>query len=159
MVLFNGASLLPLIYTFPVKKATFYSFLFSLLLASIRLPAQDPADISHQTIDLDSINQFELDIYSGDTYEVRSWPGDDVLVETSVVLNNGKAHILKFFLQKNRWSLQPLVKGDQLTLKSKDKVRKIVQGTEGTTSETVNIVLYIPEDFELSGGSYRRKRR
>lgn len=118
---------------------------------------QDPADIFHKTIDLDSINQVSFDVYASDTYAVQPWPGDDILIETNVVLNNGKPHILKFFLEKKRWELEPTITGDQLSLASGDQKRRVVQGTEGTTSETVNIVIYMPEDFVEAGGVYRRK--
>lgn len=113
--------------------------------------AQDPADIFHKTVDLDSINQVSLDVYEFDEFEVREWPGDDILIETSVRINNGKPHILKFFLEQNRWDLEEKISGDQLLLESRDKRRRVVQGTEGTTSETVRIVVYMPEDFSASG--------
>jgi len=113
--------------------------------------AQDPADIFHKTVDLDSINQVSLDVYENDQFEVRLWPGDDILIETSVRINNGKPHILKFFLEQNRWDLAEKVQGDQLLLESRDKTRRVVQGTEGVTSETVTIVVYMPEDFSSTG--------
>jgi hypothetical protein len=119
--------------------------------------SQDPADISHKTIDLDSINEVSFDVYASDSYSVEPWPGDDILIETNVVLNNGEPHILKFFLQKKRWDLEPIISGDQLLLVSGDKKRRVVQGTEGTTSETVKIIVYMPEEFVSSNGVFRRK--
>ncbi len=122
--------------------------------------AQDPADIFHKTVDLDSINVVNLDVYEYDQYEVRQWPGDDILIETSVKINNGKPHILKFFLEQKRWDLKEEVAGDRLSLVSRDKVRRVVQGTQGTTSETVNIVVYIPQEFTAAGSnSYQRSTK
>ncbi len=122
--------------------------------------AQDPADIYHKTIDLDEINQVSFDIYKTDQLEIKSWPGDDILIETSVKLNNGQPHILKFFLDKKRWDLAENVSGDQLKLESVDKTRRVVQGTEFSTSETVVIVVYMPEEFEADGErAYRRVSR
>lgn len=129
-----------------------------LLLLTTALPAQDPADIFHKTIDLDSINQVSFLVHGSDNYEVLSWPGDDILIETNVVLNNGQPHILDFFLKKKRWDLEPKVTGDQLLLASGDTTRRIVQGTEGTTSETVNIIIYVPEEFAKVGETYTRKK-
>lgn len=128
-----------------------------LLFLSTAASAQDPADIFHKTVDLDSIDQVSFTVYAGDSYEVRPWPGDDILIETNVVLNNGKAHILKFFREKKRWDLEPTVTGKQMVLASGDTKRRVVQGTEGTTSETVNIVVYMPENFTEAGGVYRRR--
>jgi|AntRauTorckE5430_2_1112549.scaffolds.fasta_scaffold04396_3 hypothetical protein len=122
--------------------------------------AQDPADIYHKTVDLADINQVTLDVFKNDKLEIKSWPGDDILIETSVRLNNGEPHILKFFLDKKRWDLGESVSGDQLKLESVDKVRRVVQGTETTSSETVVIVVYIPEGFEAtSERTFRRVSR
>jgi len=122
--------------------------------------AQDPADIYHRTVDLEEINQVSLEVYANDQLEVRQWPGDDILIETSVKLNNGKPHILKFFLEKKRWELAEEVNGDQLQLVSADQTRRMVQGTEGTTSETVLIVVYMPEEFKETGNNtFRRESR
>lgn len=137
---------------------------FFLLLATLAfvMPsfAQDPADIHHKTVDLDEINEVSFSVYEKDQLEVKTWPGDDILIETSVKLNNGKAHILKFFLDKQRWALDEKVNGEKLVLESKDKNRRVVQGTETTTSETVMIVVYMPEDFTAAGErTYRRQSR
>jgi len=137
-----------------------YLLIISLLSYAALSFAQDPADIYHKTVDLDEINQFSLDVYANDQLEVREWPGDDILIETSVKLNNGKPHILKFFLEKKRWDLTEEINGDQLQLVSADKTRRMVQGTEGATSETVMIVVYIPEEFKEAGNNtYRRQSR
>lgn len=122
--------------------------------------AQDPADIYHKTVDLDKINQVSFDVYKDDQLEVKTWPGDDILIETSVKLNNGDPDILRFFLDKDRWGLAENVSGDQLKLESVDKNRRFVKGTEFTTSEQVVIVVYIPEEFSESGDkTFRRASR
>lgn len=133
------------------------TLLFCFCLFAGAVYSQDPADIFHKTIDLDSINQVSFDVYASDSYSIQPWPGDDILIETNVVLNNGEPHILKFFLQKKRWDLEPTITGDQLLLVSGDKKRRVVQGSEGSTSETVNIVVYMPENFIDEGGVFRRK--
>lgn len=122
--------------------------------------AQDPADIYHKTVDLDKINQVSFDVYKDDQVEVKTWPGDDILIETSVKINNGDPDILRFFLDKDRWGLAENVSGDQLKLESVDKTRRFVKGTEFTTSEQVLIVIYIPEEFSESGDkTFRRASR
>ena len=136
-------------------------FILLALLATVAPSlAQDPADIHHKTVDLDEINEVAFDVYAKDQLEVKSWPGDDILIETSVRLNNGKPHILKFFLSKNRWDLKEKVTGEKLLLESLDKDRRVVKGTETSTSETVVIVVYMPEDFAAAGEKiYRRQSR
>jgi len=122
--------------------------------------AQDPADIYHKTVDLEEINQVSLDVFKDDQVEVKSWPGDDILIETSVKINNGDPDILEFFLGKDRWGLAENISGDQLKLESIDKERRFVKGTEFTTSEQVVIVIYMPEEFTEAGAmTYRRASR
>lgn len=137
-------------------------FLLTLALAACTALsfAQDPADIYHKTVDLDKINEVSFDVYKDDQLEVKTWPGDDILIETSVKINNGDPDILKFFLDKDRWGLAENITGDQLKLASVDKTRRFVKGTEFTTSEQVVIVVYIPEDFTEAGDKmFRRASR
>ncbi len=122
--------------------------------------AQDPADIYHKTVDLNEINQISFDVYKDDQLEVKTWPGDDILIETSVKINNGDPDILRFFLEKDRWGLAENISGDQLKLESVDKNRRFVKGTEFSTSEQVVIVVYIPEEFAESGDkTFKRASR
>ena len=122
--------------------------------------AQDPADIYHKTVDLNEINQISFDVYKDDQLEVKTWPGDDILIETSVKINNGDPDILRFFLEKDRWGLAENISGDQLKLESVDKNRRFVKGTEFSTSEQVVIVVYIPEEFSESGDkTFKRASR
>lgn len=130
----------------------------ALLATSLVAFAQDPADIFHKTIDLDSINQISLDVYADDEFTIKQWPGDDILVETSVKLLGGKPFILKFFKEKQRYDLEEKVSGDRMSLVSRDKTRRQVNGTEGTTTEQVRIVLYMPDAFENAGGNTFRRR-
>ena len=137
-----------------------FFLLLALLASSAAAFAQDPADIFHKTIDLDSVREVTLDVYERDQYEIRTWPGDDILIETIVKLNNCKRHILEFFQKQRRWDLDATITGERMVLASRDKQRRVVKGTEATSSETVLIVLYMPEDFRDGGnGTFRRVSR
>ncbi|OAV43177.1 hypothetical protein [Lewinella sp. 4G2] len=137
-----------------------FFFILAILATSAASFAQDPADIFHKTIDLDSINQVSLDVYANDNFEVKTWPGDDILIETSVKLIGGKPFILKFFKEKQRYDLEPKQTGDRLALVSRDKERRQVNGDGAQTTENVIIVLYMPEDFADAGNNtYRRKSK
>ena len=134
----------------------FFSTLAFLLAVSATSFAQDPADIFHKTIDVDAINTIAFDVYADDQVEYREWPGDDILIETSVKINNGQKHVMDFFRKQGRWDLKPTVTGDQLTLASADTTRRKVEGTKGTSSETVVIVIYMPADFTGTDGRFTR---
>ncbi|MBB4078877.1 putative DNA binding protein [Lewinella aquimaris] len=119
--------------------------------------AQDPADIFHRTVDIDRVNSLSFDVYPKDQVEYKTWPGDDLLIETSVQIQNVKQDILDFYMRQNRYLLKPQVQGDQMSLVSFDKTRRAVKGTEANAYENVVIVVYVPEDFTLAGeGQYRR---
>lgn len=122
--------------------------------------AQDPADIFHRTVDVDQINTISFEVYPSDQIEYRTWPGDDLLIETSVEIKNVKQDILDFYMRQNRYLLKPQVEGDQMAMVSFDKTRRQVKGTEGSAFETVNIVVYLPENFSAtSEGLYARSTR
>ncbi len=119
--------------------------------------AQDPADIFHKTVDVDHVNRISFDIYPKDQIQYRTWPGDDVLIETSVEIKNVKQDILDFYMRQNRYVLQPEVSGDAMQLVSFDKNRRTVKGTEGNAFESVHIMVYLPEAFTSAGdGQYTR---
>lgn len=137
-----------------------YLFLLALLACSSVSLAQDPADIFHKTVDVDDVNHISFDVYPQDKVEYRSWPGDDVLIETSVRIQNVKQDILDFYLRQKRYVLMPNVSGDAMQLVSYDKNRRVVKGTEGSAFEDVTIVVYLPEDFTAaSDGGYERMSR
>ncbi len=131
----------------------------ALLGASAITFAQDPADIFHKTVNLDSFNTVSFEVYKDDQLEFRTWPGDDILIETSVKINNGESFVLDFFKKQQRWDLKLKPNGSDLLLSSRNKTRKMVKGAdESLTSETVVIVIYMPEDFTDTGGNkYQRK--
>lgn len=134
---------------------------FTLLLASVaNILAQDPADIFHRTVDVDQVNQISFDVYADDQVEFRTWPGDDLLIETSVEIKNVKQDILDFYMRQNRYLLKPLVEGDQMQVVSFDTSRLQVKGTEGLAQEEVQIVVYMPESFsQTDEGLYARNTK
>ncbi|MCP9237496.1 hypothetical protein [Lewinella sp. JB7] len=134
-----------------------YLITLALLGCAVASFAQDPADIFHRTVDVDQVNLLSFDVYPKDQVEYRSWPGDDLLIETSVEIKNVKQDILDFYMRQNRYLLKPRVEGDQMALVSFDKTRRAVKGTEANAFENVVIVVYVPEDFTVAGdGQYRR---
>ena len=122
--------------------------------------AQDPADIFHKTVDVDHVNAISFDVYAKDQIEYRTWPGDDLLIETTVQIKNVQQDILDFYMKQDRYILEPQVSGDRMSLVSHDKSRRMVKGTEGSAFEEVMIVVYMPEDFADTGqGTYTRTSR
>jgi len=133
-------------------------FCIALLLVGSSLAAQDPAEIFHRTLEVDSIELISLELYPGDSLRVEPWAGNQLLIETSVMLHNGKHNVMEFFKQQGRWDLKDELAGADLRLTSVDMIRRIVKSDRGSIREVVEIVIYLPEDFEPAGGNtWRRK--
>jgi len=136
-----------------------YFILLLILGTSGFLVAQDPADIFHVTLEVDSIDEVSLDVYPGDSLRVEPWAGNHLLIETSVMLHNGKQNVLNFFKDQGRWNLQDELSGTSLRLTSVDKERRKVETDKGMTEEVVTVVVYLPEAFEEAGNSVWRRKK
>ncbi|MEM9835500.1 MAG: hypothetical protein AAF828_03305 [Bacteroidota bacterium] len=133
-------------------------FCFTALLFSLTLWAQDPADIFYRTIPMDSVEELSLSVYPNDSLAVQVWPGNHLMIETSVMLYNGKQRILEFMKEQGRWDFTDELAGKRLTLVSKDQERRLVKSDRGSMTEDVVIVIYVPEDFEaIDQLNWRRK--
>jgi hypothetical protein len=128
----------------------FSSLFICFFLALSSLFAQDPADIYYRTIPMDSIDQVTISTFANDKVEMKVWPGNHLMIETSVMLYNGRQNILDFFKEKGRWDFESQVNGKQLSLTPKDNERRSASGEKGAMEDDVTIVIYVPEDFSSS---------
>ncbi|PHI20359.1 hypothetical protein CEQ90_07825 [Lewinellaceae bacterium SD302] len=131
-----------------------FTLLFVFLTAG--LFAQDPADIFHKTIPADSIKSVTLDIAETDELSVVNWPGNYILIETSVLMYNGQKNLMRTLKEEGRWDIEPALSGSALTLTSVEKLRPVMKTKRGLTEDEVTVVIYLPEGFEGSGTSYAR---
>lgn len=136
----------------------FMLLLLLLLCYGYHAQAQDPTDISYHTVAMDSINSLQLVAYPGDSVQISPWAGSHLLIETTVVLHNGKQNMLNFFKEQARWGFQELRSGDQLQLEATDQERRAVKSNKGSVFEEVRVVIYLPDVFDASGEQrWRRK--
>lgn len=131
-------------------------FLLLLLAAPIALFAQDPADIFHKTINIDSVKSISLDIAESDELTVQNWPGNYLMIETSILMYNGQQSLMKTLKKEGRWDIEATITGESLQLTSKEKLRPVMRTKRGMTEDVVKIVIYLPEDFTGGGNSYTR---
>lgn len=127
-----------------------------LLLLPIALFSQDPADIFHKTILVDSVRSIDLDIAETDQLEVKNWPGNYVLIETSVLMYNGQQNLMKTLKEEGRWDIEATLEEQHLQLVSKEKLRPVMRTKRGMTEDVVKVVIYLPEAFSGGGNSYTR---
>ena len=127
-----------------------------LFLLPVLLFGQDPADIFHKTVLVDSVKQISLDIAETDQLEVKNWPGNYVLIETSILMYNGQQNLMKTLKEEGRWDIEATVSGQSLALVSKEKLRPIMRTKRGMTEDVVKVVIYLPDDFKGGGNAYSR---
>ncbi len=120
--------------------------------------AQDPTDIFYHTVDMDSVQHLQLESYVGDSVKISPWAGSHLLIETTILLHNGKQNMLDFFKEQKRWSYEEVPAGKQLLLRAIDQERRGVKSNKGSVFEEVTVVIYLPDVFEPDGEqSWRRK--
>ncbi|MEO1712408.1 MAG: hypothetical protein AAFU60_03650 [Bacteroidota bacterium] len=107
----------------------------------------------HQTIELDSIDQIQLEIYGA--YTVEYWAGNNILTETKVKLYDAPKHVLKFFVEEQmRYQIDALPTVPTLSLVSHVRERKPIsyKGTECT--EEVSLRIFIPDSFKPQSDTF-----
>lgn len=101
----------------------------------------------HKTYEIDSVNAISMDLIG--EYEVLTWAGSSVLVETSVELYDANINIFKFFLKEGRYKIDLNLDGQTAAFVSHDKVRKTIKTSNGQCWEIVKSKIYIPEEFVI----------
>lgn len=119
----------------------------SLLLLS-GLAAQSQKTM-HFTLPLDSVDQVTLDLF--DTYEVQSWAGGQLLLQTDIEIYSGNDNILDHLIEGGRYAIADTLSGGQLQLRSVDREREPVRTPRGEVFEVVKIQVFLPEEFGRAG--------
>ena len=134
-----------------------YLLLMLCCCAGLLLHAQQQRTL-HQTFDLSDIKSVVFDLY-GD-YQVESWPGSALLVETNVEmweenklgLIDAPMSIFQHFVDKGRYQLSgTLINKDQLRIQSKDMSRAAIRSQQGYFTEKTTVRLLLPDNFYQTG--------
>jgi hypothetical protein len=102
----------------------------------------------HQAFDLGDRATVSLDLYG--EYTIEPWAGNNILIETNVLLYNSTSSVLKHFVEKDlRYAIDSdtTVSGTIL-LASHDKKRISLRTKTGAEStEVITTKVFVPEDF------------
>lgn len=121
-----------------------------------QLSAQAAQQTIHQVFPLDSVETIRLDLY--DPYQPQEWEGHQLMIRTTVKLYRANDGILKYFVDNNRYHLLDTVQTKQLMVWSEDKERRTIKSREGECYEQVEVVVYLPKNYEKQGEhQWRRK--
>ncbi len=95
----------------------------------------------------DSVNQIKFDLL--DDYEVETWNGVQMMVETSIRLENGGLDLLDLLVADGRYRTTLSVSMDTLALKAYQRQPVKNRQAGGTYAENVRLKVYIPNIFYL----------
>lgn len=129
-------------------------FLLLLLGSSTKISAQ-VQQVMHEIFTVDTMSFITVDLY--DAYEVKFWPGSQIMLRTSISLYGAKKSVLEYFIERGRYSVQDSIVSNQLVLTSLDQTRATIRAGEGECYEAVELVLYLPEEFVPDGDHHWRR--
>lgn len=125
-------------------RAIFILFFSSL---SVSLFAQLEKTI-HQTFNVTDAKNIMIDLPV--EYELKTWPGDVVLVETNIKLEQATSAVMNFVVENGRYQVTLDDKnGGNFSLTYKKKSREKLKTKAGECIETVTTRIFIPEFFDI----------
>lgn len=101
----------------------------------------------HQVIEVDSATVIAFDLY-GDKNRLVGWAGDNLLIETRIVLYECSEAIFEHFFKAGRYDIETAKEGGELRLKSKDSERRAIKTRTGECFEVHDVKIFVPDAFE-----------
>lgn len=124
-----------------------------LLFLLICIPFLTQAQIQksfHQVYEIgDSVEIIELSLHG--EYEYKSWPGNNIMLQTKITLYDATPSILKFFMENGRYEVEATESGKELLLLALDKERRVIKSSGVECFEEVKQVIFLPEEFTDAG--------
>lgn len=114
----------------------------------------------YQVFEVDSVKTVNLDI--ADIYEIYSWAGSTILIETNVQLSHGSAEILDYLIKEGRYDVamdtiaMPEVK---IYTKMPDRKKKRVKTPDGEITEIPEAKIFVPDTFTWTDDRKVLKRK
>lgn len=117
---------------------------------------------TYQTFEIDSARVINLDIM--DEYEIKTWAGNNLLVETNIRIWDASKEILNFLIKEGRYDLTTDSTTDphpkEIRIYTKNTVRRPVKGREGGKClEIADCRIFIPDSFVISEDKKRLTRK
>lgn len=102
----------------------------------------------YQVFNVDSVKTVNLEI--ADVYDIYSWAGSTILIETNVQLSHGSPEILDYLIKEGRYdvdidtSAMPTVR---IYTKMPDRKKKRVKTPDGEITELPEARIFVPDSF------------
>ena len=117
---------------------------------------------TYQTFEVDSVRVINLDIMG--EYEIKTWAGSNLLVETNVQIWDASREILNFLIKEGRYDLTTDTVADphpqEIRIYTKNTVRKPVKRKDGgQCQEVATTRIFIPDTYVISEDKKRLTRK
>lgn len=123
-----------------------FVFLFALAL-TVPSHAQMSRTI-YQVFEVDSVKTVNLDI--ADVYDIYSWAGSTILIETNVQLSHGSPEILDYLIKEGRYDVDmdtTAMPSVRIYTKMPDRKKKRVKTPDGEITELPEAKIFVPDSF------------
>ncbi len=102
----------------------------------------------YQVFNVDSVKTVNLDI--ADVYDIYSWAGSTILIETNVQLSHGSPEILDYLIKEGRYDVNidtAAMPAVRIYTKMPDRKKKRVKTPDGEITELPEAKIYVPDTF------------
>jgi len=116
------------------------TFLFAFLL---RCEAQMERTL-YQVLEIDSVKTISIDLYG--QYNLKSWAGSTMLIETTIQLTNASPAIMNYLIKEGRYDFAvDTVNQSELKIYTRLKNRKKIKTPAGECTEIFMTNILVPE--------------
>ena len=102
----------------------------------------------YQLFQVDSVKTIQLEI--SDIYEIYTWAGNSVLIETTIKLGNGSPEILDFLIKNGRYDVAADTSSQEhirLYTKMPDRNKNKLKTPAGEVTEIPEAKIFVPDSF------------
>lgn len=102
----------------------------------------------YQLFEVDSAQTITLEI--SDIYDINTWAGNSVLIETTIKLGNGSPEILDFLIKRGRYDVAMDTTSKEavrLYTKMPDRDKKKLKTPAGEVTEIPEAKIFVPDTF------------
>jgi hypothetical protein len=92
----------------------------------------------------------KLIIQTADNYELKTWNGVQLMIETTARLDGGSMDILSMFIKEGRYNFSLDKCSEICTLKPKNTTRAKVNNQGVDCVEKIKHLIYVPEEFNIA---------
>lgn len=111
----------------------------------------------YQVFAVDSTTAINLDLAG--LYEVHTWAGNSVLVETNIQIWNASPEILKHLIENGRYDVQSdTISAQEITIKTKERNRKPLKFQNVECTEIATAKVLVPDTFIVAEDNKRITR-